>query len=32
MRINELEDEEAEIEGLNAVKWEFRAMFLSNVS
>ena len=31
MRINELEDEEAEIEGLNAVKWEFRAMFLSNV-
>ena len=32
MRINELEAEEAEIEGLNAVKWEFRAMFLSNVS
>ena len=32
MRINELEDEEAEIEGLNAIKWEFRAMFLSNVS
>ena len=32
MRINELEDEEAEIEGLNAVKWEFKAMFLSNVS
>ena len=32
MRINELEAEEAEIEGLNAIKWEFRAMFLSNVS
>ena len=32
MRINELEDEEAEIEGLNAIKWEFRAMFLGNVS
>ena len=32
MRINELEAEEAEIEGLNAVKWEFKAMFLSNVS
>ena len=32
MRINEKTAEEAEIEGLNAVKWEFRAMFLSNVS
>ena len=32
MRINELEAEEAEIEGLNAIKWEFKAMFLSNVS
>ena len=32
MRINEKTAEEAEIEGLNAIKWEFRAMFLSNVS
>ena len=32
MRINEKTAEEAEIEGLNAVKWEFKAMFLSNVS
>ena len=32
MRINEKTDVEAEIEGLNAVKWEFRGMYLSNVS
>ena len=32
MRINEKIDAEAEIEGLNAVKWDFRAMYLSNVS
>ena len=32
MRINEKTDEEEEIEGLNVVKWEFRGMYLSNVS
>jgi len=32
MRINEKTAEEEEIEGLNAVKWEFRGMYLSNVS
>ena len=32
MRINEKTAEEEEIEGLNAVKWEFRAMYLTNVS
>ena len=32
MRINEKSDEEAEIEGLNVVKWEFKCMYLSNVS
>lgn len=32
MRINEKTAEEEEIDGLNTVKWEFRAMFLSNVS
>jgi len=32
MRINEKTAEEEEIEGLNVVKWEFRGMYLSNVS
>ena len=32
MRINEKTAEEEAIEGLNVIKWEFRAMFLSNVS
>jgi len=32
MRINEKTAEEEEIEGLNTVKWEFRGMYLSNVS
>ena len=32
MRINEKTTEEEAIEGLNVIKWEFRAMFLSNVS
>ena len=32
MRINEKTVEEGEIEGLNTVKWEFRAMYLTNVS
>ena len=32
MRINEKTAEEEEIEGLNAIKWEFRAMYLTNVS
>ena len=32
MRINEKTAEEEEIEGLNAVKWDFRAMYLTNVS
>ena len=32
MRINEKTDTEAEIEGLNVIKWEFRGMYLSNVS
>ena len=32
MRINEKTAEEEAIDGLNAIKWEFRAMFLSNVS
>ena len=32
MRINEKIDAEAEIEGLNVIKLEFRAMYLSNVS
>ena len=32
MRINEKTTEEEEIEGLNVVKWEFRGMYLSNVS
>ena len=32
MRINEKTAEEEPIEGLNVIKWEFRAMFLSNVS
>ena len=32
MRINEKTAEEEEIDGLNVIKWEFRAMFLSNVS
>jgi len=32
MRINEKTAEEEEIEGLNVVRWEFRGMYLSNVS
>ena len=32
MRINEKTAEEEAIKGLNVIKWEFRAMFLSNVS
>tara|TARA_Y100000310_G_scaffold116351_1_gene115022 strand:+ start:525 stop:959 length:435 start_codon:yes stop_codon:yes gene_type:complete len=32
MRINEKTAEEEEIDGLNTVKWEFRGMYLSNVS
>ena len=32
MRINEKTTEEGEIDGLNTVKWEFRGMYLSNVS
>ena len=32
MRINEKTAEEEEIDGLNAVKWDFRAMYLTNVS
>ena len=32
MRINEKTAEEEEIEGLNVVKWEFRGMYLSNMS
>ena len=32
MRINEKTTEEEEIEGLNVVRWEFRGMYLSNVS
>ena len=32
MRINEKTTEEEEIEGLNVVKWEFRGMYLSNLS
>jgi len=32
MIINEKTDEEEEVEGLNVVKWDFRAMYLSNVS
>lgn len=32
MRINEKTDEELEIEGLNVIKWEFRGMYLSNIS
>ena len=32
MRINEKTAEEEEIEGLNVVKWDFRAMYLTNVS
>ena len=32
MRINEKTAEEEAIEGLNVINWEFRAMFLSNVS
>ena len=32
MRINEKTAEEEEIEGLNVVKWEFRGMYLSNIS
>ena len=32
MRINEKTAEEEAIDGLNVIKWEFRAMFLSNVS
>ena len=32
MRINEKTVEEEEIEGLNVVRWEFRGMYLSNVS
>ncbi|ANS03274.1 hypothetical protein [uncultured Mediterranean phage uvDeep-CGR2-KM18-C269] len=32
MVINEKTEEEEGIDGLNVIKWEFRAMFLSNVS
>ena len=32
IRINEKTAEEEEIEGLNVVRWEFRGMYLSNVS
>ena len=32
MRINEKTAEEEEIEGLNAVKWEFRGKYASNLS
>ena len=32
MRINEKTAEEEAIDGLNVIKWEFRAMYLSNVS
>jgi len=32
MVINDKTEEEKETEGLNVVKWDFRAMFLSNVS
>ena len=32
MRINEKTAEEEEFDGLNTVKWEFRGMYLSNVS
>ena len=32
MRINEKTAEEEATDGLNVIKWEFRAMFLSNVS
>ena len=32
MRINEKTVEEEAIDGLNVIKWEFRAMYLSNVS
>ena len=32
MRINEKTAEEQEIEGLNAVKWEFRGKYASNLS
>ena len=32
MRINQKNDAETEIEGLNVVKWEFRGKFVSNLS
>ena len=32
MRINEKIDAEAEIEGLNVIKWEFRGKYASNLS
>ena len=32
MRINEKTAEEEEVEGLNAIKWEFRGKYFSNQS
>jgi hypothetical protein len=32
MAINDKTEEEEETEGLNVVKWDFNAMYLSNVS